>query len=114
MSANYYLLLVFAPVLILTGISGFLIPKTKALTSGATPYNLFHIIFGLIGLGIVYSNYELAIRSFNIVFGLIDLYQLLANRLGLFPQHYFRWTSVDDILHLVIGGILVMMGVFAS
>ncbi len=67
-----------------------------------------------LGLGILYLNNELASRSFNIGFGLIDLYQLLANRLGLFPQNYFRWTSVDDVLHLVIGGILVLIGVFAS
>jgi len=114
MSANYYVLLFFAPVLIITGIAGFLIPKEKGLTSGVPAYNIFHIVFGMIGLGIIYSNNELAIRSFNIGSGLIDLYQLLANRLGLFPQNYFRWTSVDDVLHLVIGGILVLIGVFAS
>ena len=39
-------LLVFAPLLILTGIAGFVIPEQYSLTSGAAPYNLFHIIFG--------------------------------------------------------------------
>lgn len=113
MPVNYYVLLVFAPLLILTGIAGFLIPKEKGLTSGAPAYNIFHIMFGLIGLGILYSNSETAIRSFNIGFGAIDLYQLVANRLALFPQAFFRWTKVDDILHLVIGGVLVLVGIFA-
>ena len=42
---------VFGPVLILTGIAGFLIPPRLALMSGAPAYNVFHIVFGLLGHG---------------------------------------------------------------
>ena len=114
MPMNYYVLLVFAPLLILTGILGFVIPAKKSLTSGATAYNLFHIIFGLVGLGIVFSQNDTGIRVFNIGFGVIDLYQLVANKADLFPKTYFRWTKVDDILHLVIGTLLVLVGVFGG
>lgn len=111
-SLNFYVLLVFAPVLILVGILGFVIPQNKSLTSGAPAYNIFHIIFGVIGVAIVYINHEPSIRAFNIGFGLIDLYQAAASFAHIFPEKHFRWTRVDDILHIVIGAGLVLVGVF--
>ncbi|MGH9849247.1 MAG: hypothetical protein ACREBD_05255, partial [Blastocatellia bacterium] len=74
--------------------------------------NIFHIIFGLIGAAIVLSNHPTAIRTFNIGFGLIDVYQAVASYLALFPKRYFAWTRVDDVLHIVIGILLVLIGVF--
>lgn len=109
---NYYVLLVFAPLLILVGILGFVIPKDKGLTSGAAPYNLFHIVFGVVGLIILYFNHDPYIRAFNIGFGAIDLYQAAASFLHLFPEKHFQWTRVDDILHIVIGAGLVLVGLF--
>lgn len=109
---NYIVLVIFAPVLILIGTMGFLIPSDTALTSGQPAYNIFHIIFGIIGLVIVYLDHELYIRAFNIGFGVIDLYQAIASRLSLFPKKYFQWTAVDDALHIVIGAALVLVGVF--
>ena len=109
---NYYVLLVFAPLLILVGILGFVIPQNKSLTSGAPAYNIFHIIFGLIGVVIVYMNHDPCIRAFNIGFGLIDLYQAAASFAHIFPEKHFRWTRVDDVLHIVIGAALVIVGVF--
>jgi hypothetical protein len=111
-SLNYYVLLVFAPVLILVGILGFVIPQNKSLTSGAPAYNIFHIIFGVIGAVIVYTSHDPFIRAFNIGFGLIDLYQAAASFAHLFPEKHFRWTRVDDILHIVIGAGLVLVGIF--
>ena len=113
MNANYYFLLVFAPLLILTGILGFVIPAKKSLTSGAPAYNIFHLIFGVIGLGVLYFHHDACIRTFNIGFGLIDLYQAVASFLHLFPEKHFRWKRGDDILHIVIGGALVLVGIMA-
>lgn len=112
MAVNYYILLVFAPLLILIGILGFVIPQNKSLTSGAPAYNIFHIIFGLVGVVIVYFNHDPYIRAFNISFGLIDLYQAAASFANIFPEKHFRWTPVDDVLHIVIGAALVLVGVF--
>lgn len=109
---NYYVLAIFAPILIIVGILGFIIPADKSLTSGARAYNVFHIVFGLIGLATVYWGVEVCIRGFNIGFGLIDLYQAAASFLGWFPKARFRWTRVDDVLHVVIGAGLVLVGVF--
>ena len=103
-------LLVFAPLLILTGIAGFVIPEQYSLTSGAAPYNLFHIIFGSIGLLITMANNDALASSFNLGFGLIDLYQVLASVVGLTPIQYFHWTSGDDVLHVLIGFALVIIG----
>ena len=109
-SANYITLAVFAPILILVGVAGFLIPAQHSLTSGATPYNVFHLCFGSLGLIILWSRKEPLISSFNAGFGLIDLYQALASSLDLPPEKYFLWTRVDDILHILIGLALVIIG----
>lgn len=111
-SLNYIVLLIFAPVLILAGIAGLLIPAGKGLTSGAAAYDIFHIVFGSIGLLLVLIKNEDWIRAFNIGFGLIDLYQAAASFMHLFPESYFRWTNVDDILHIVIGAGLVFIGIY--
>ena len=111
---NFYVLAIFAPLLVLTGILGFLIPQRKGLTSGAAAYNIFHIIFGLVGLGLVLARAAEGIRVFNIGFGLIDLYQALASFLHWYPEKQFRWTRVDDVLHIVIGAILVLVGIFGT
>jgi hypothetical protein len=47
---------------------------------------------------------------FNVGFGLIDLYQALASYAALPPKEYFLWTKVDDILHVIIGLALVIIG----
>jgi hypothetical protein len=111
-SLNYIVLLIFAPVLILTGIAGLLLPAGKGVTSSAAAYDIFHIVFGSIGLLLVGIKNEDWIRAFNIGFGLIDLYQAVASYAHLFPERYFRWTGVDDILHIVIGAGLVFVGLY--
>jgi hypothetical protein len=107
---NQKTLAIFAPLLILIGIAGFVIPERYSLTSGAAPYNLFHIFFGAIGLMLVMTNSELLASLFNFGFGLIDLYQVLASVVGLTPIQYFHWTFVDDVLHVLIGFALVIIG----
>jgi len=94
------------------GVAGFLVPARLSLTSGAPPYNLFHIFFGIVGLLLVLSRKESGIRAFNLLFGLIDLYQALASFLNLPPKQYFLWTRTDDLLHILIGLILVIIGCF--
>ena len=109
-SVNFVTLAIFAPVLILAGVAGFLVPAQHSLTSGAAPYNVFHIVFGTIGLLLVLSRKESLIASFNFGFGLIDLYQALASFANLPPRQYFLWTRTDDILHILIGLALVFIG----
>ena len=109
---NYYTLLIFAPLLILTGILGFVLPET--LMSGAPAYNVFHIVFGVIALLSVLSKKQSFIRGFNISFGLIDLYQAVANFMDWFPENLFRWKTGDDILHIIIGTSLFLIGFFGK
>ena len=107
---NQKTLMVFAPLLLLTGIAGIVIPEQYSLMSGAAPYNLFHIFFGAIGLMLTMSKSDLLASSFNFGFGLIDLYQVLASAVGLTPIQYFHWTYLDDVLHVLIGFALVIIG----
>ena len=93
---NYYVLLIFAPLLILTGILGFIIPAKKSLTSGAPAYNIFHIIFGLIGIMIATHHYDY-IRAFNVGYGagIPNITDIEALRLmGIDPdQPFFDWLG---------------------
>ncbi|HMS42057.1 MAG TPA: hypothetical protein PKE69_17630 [Pyrinomonadaceae bacterium] len=109
---NYKTLLIFAPILILIGLLGFILPE--GLTSNAAPYNIFHIIFGVIGLICVFSKREDFIRGFNISFGLIDLYQAAASFFDWFPEQHFQWKTADDYLHIIIGGALVLIGILSK
>jgi hypothetical protein len=111
-SVNFVTLAIFAPVLVLAGVAGFVIPPQQSLTSGATPYNIFHIFFGVLGLLLVWSRKEQLISFFNAGFGLIDIYQAAASVAHLPPEQYFLWTRVDDILHVVIGLFLTIIGFY--
>jgi hypothetical protein len=107
---NQTTLLILAPLLILTGIAGFVLPSELTLMSNATPYNLFHILFGALGLVLFQMKNDLAASAFNFGFGLIDLYQVLASVVGLTPIEYFHWTYVDDVVHTLLGFALVLIG----
>ncbi|HKS08303.1 MAG TPA: hypothetical protein VJS13_02080 [Pyrinomonadaceae bacterium] len=107
---NQTTLMIFAPLLILTGIAGFVVPAQYSLMSSTTPYNLFHIIFGAIGLVLLQTKSDLAASSFNLGFGLIDLYQALASVVGLSPIQYFQWTFADDVAHVILGFALAIVG----
>ena len=108
---NRITLAIFAPLLMLTGIAGFLIPPRYQLMSGAAPYNLFHLIFGALGLFLVTATKsDLWASAFNFGFGLIDLYQVVASVFALTPIQYFFWTYADDVLHVLIGFALVLIG----
>jgi len=93
-------------------VAGFLTPKALALTSGAPAYNIFHLVFGILGLLLLWLKREWLISLFNAGFGLIDLYQALASYANLPPKQYFLWTGVDDILHVVIGLALFVIGLY--
>jgi hypothetical protein len=111
---NKTVLSVFAPVLIGAGVLGFLTPPSLALMSGTAPYNIFHLVFGVVGLGCLFSKRAALIRGFNIGFGAIDLYQAVASFAGIFPAALFQYKVADDILHIVIGGLLVAVGALAD
>ncbi len=109
-SLNYFVLLIFAPILILTGVLGFIFPADKGIMSGAPAYNIFHLIIGSVGLMVALTRNETWIRMFNVSFGVIDLYQALASFLHLFPEQLFLWKPGDDVVHIVIGASLVLVG----
>ena len=110
---NWLVLVVFAPVLILVGVLGFVLPESASLTSTASAYNWFHIAFGVLGLLLALTKRESYARAFNLGFGLVDLYQAAASFLDLFPETHFRWTRVDDALHVVVGALLVGVALYA-
>ena len=112
MSINRVTLAIFAPLLILVGILGFVLPAENSPTSGAAPYNVFHMAFGVIGLLTLLTKHDIAAAAFNLIFGLVDLYQFLASKADLFPKGYFHWKAGDDVLHIVIGTMLVLIGIY--
>ncbi len=111
---NVVVLRIFAPLLVVVAVLGFVTPESMALTSGAPAYNVFHLVFGLVGLGCVASKQVPFARAFNLGFGAIDLYQAFASVVGLWPKAAFGWKTADDVLHVVIGLGLVGVGLLAD
>ena len=109
---NRWVLGVFGSLLLLVGVMGFVMPGDRGSASRAPAYNVFHLFFGTLGLALVVWGNPTAIRSFNIGFGLLDLYQALASRQHWFPVAFFRWKPADDMQHVIIGAALVAIGVF--
>ena len=107
---NGRVLAAFGPILILTGVAGFLIPPRLALMSGAPGYNVFHIVFGLIGTALARARNPTGIAAFNFGFGLIDLYQAVAGAAGWFPAARFQYRPADHVAHVVIGLALAVIG----
>ena len=107
---NSRALAVFGPVLILTGIAGFLVPPRLALMSGAPAYNVFHVLSGMIGTALVLAGTARGSAAFNLAFGAIDLYQAAAGVGGFFPARHFRYKPADHVLHAVIGLALAVVG----
>jgi hypothetical protein len=113
MALNTLTVRIFGPVLILTGIGGFVIPAEYALMSGAPAYNWFHIAFGALGTGLGFATNDRACRAFTVGFGAIDLYQAVASLAGWWPAGLFAWQTGDDVAHWVIGAALVAIGLAA-
>src|SRR5262249_54856392 len=109
-SIGYHVFRVFAPVLLLAAVLRVGPSPPDRLLRTAPAYNVFHIIFGTLGLACVLSGREGAVAAFNLGFGAIDLYQALASFAHWFPIDHFRWMRADDVLHVVLGVLLVSVG----
>lgn len=107
---NLQLLTVFAPLLLVTGVLGFLLPAELSLMSGATPYNVFHLLAGAVGLLLVLRRATGAAITFNLIFGCIDLYQAVAGLTGWFPARLFALLPADHVVHVLVGAVLVVVG----
>jgi hypothetical protein len=107
---NLRLLAVFGPVLIATGVAGLLLPPRLALMSNAVPYDVFHIVFGCLGLAIVLARSARSAALFNLGFGAVDLYQAVAGVTAVFPAEVFRLRPADHVVHLALGLLLVVFG----
>jgi hypothetical protein len=110
-SRNLLVLTAFAPLLVLTGVLGFVLPAELSLMSGAPPYDVFHLVAGGVGLVLVARRSASEATSFNLIFGGIDLYQALAGVLGWFPANLFALRPADHVVHVIVGGFLLGVGV---
>jgi hypothetical protein len=100
----------FGAILILTGVTGLFSQDPTALMSQAVPYDLFHVVFGVLGLVLGLRRRPVPAALFNLGFGLIDLWQVLAGLTGLFPAGLFGLRAGDHIVHLVLGVGLIGCG----
>jgi hypothetical protein len=108
---NRQLLLLFAPLLLLAGVLGLVVPPRLSLMSGAVPYDLFHLAFGALGLLLVRFGAPRGPILFNLGFGLFDLWQAVAGVAGWFPAELFALRPADHVVHVVFGLVLTGAGV---
>jgi hypothetical protein len=101
----------FGAILVLTGVLGLVHPDPEGMMSQALPYDLFHIAFGTLGVTLGLRRAAVGAAAFNVGFGLIDLWQVVAGLTGAFPAALFALRPADHAVHLVLGGVLVGCGV---
>lgn len=101
---------VFGAILILTGIVGLVAQDPAGLMSQAVPYDLFHVAFGSLAVGLAWKRRYTGAALFNLGFGLVDLWQVVAGLTGLFPAALFALKPGDHLVHLVIGVVLGACG----
>jgi hypothetical protein len=101
----------FGALLILTGVLAFLgVPSPM---SSAVPYDVFHVVFGVIGLA-CWREGAFPSKAFNSGFGAVDLYQALAQWRGWFPAAHFQWKPADLVMHVLLGVALIGLAAAAD
>lgn len=111
---NVQLLSLFAPLLLLAGVLGFVVPAHLSLMSGAPAYNVFHLIAGAVGLFLLRGRAAAPAIAFNLAFGLVDLYQAVAGLTGLFPARLFALRPADHVVHVLFGLLLFGVGLLGK
>jgi hypothetical protein len=101
---------IFGAILIVTGLVGLVARDPAGLMSQAVPYDLFHIAFGSLAVGLALRRQRTGAALFNLGFGLIDLWQVVAGLSRLFPAALFALKPGDHIVHLVLGVVLTACG----
>jgi hypothetical protein len=113
-SRNVAVLKVVGPLLIVTGVLGFVLPAGARIMSAAAPYNVFHLVAGAIGVAIVVGGRPWAAAAFNLGFGLFDLWQAVAGLTGLPPAGVFVLRPADHVVHVLLGLPLAIVGVLGG
>jgi hypothetical protein len=109
-SRNVTVARVVGPLLIGTGSLAFVLPPGARLMSAAAPYNVFHIVAGAVALAIAVGGRPAAAATFNLGFGLLDLYQAVAGLTGLPPAAVFTLRPADHVVHVALGLPLAVVG----
>jgi hypothetical protein len=107
---NLRLLRVLAAALVAGGVAGFLVPSHLSPISGAAPYNLFHLAAGLMAHAVAITGRPGLVASFNLLFGLFDIWQAVAGPAGVFPAQVFELRPADHLMHGLVGTLLVYVG----
>jgi hypothetical protein len=112
MGLNILALGVFSVLILLLGTMGFLMPENISLLSTTYSYNLFRVDLGLVGIIVALTNDKTIIKYGNLGLGLVIAYQAFASLLNLYPEEYFQWTILDNILNADIGLAMILIGLF--
>jgi predicted membrane metal-binding protein len=104
---NRRALAALATLLVLAAALGELGPPGLSLNSTARPYNVFHLLAGLLGFAVLAFAPARGVAAFNLVFGSIDLYQAAAGLCDLPPAQLFGLRPADHVIHVVLGAALV-------
>jgi hypothetical protein len=109
MNFNVLALGIFSALILLIGVADFLLPEYLTILSATYICNLFRINLGLIGIIIALFNHIKLSRHSNFVFGMLLTYLAVASFFHLFPEEFFQWTVLDDILNMDIGLAMVLI-----
>ncbi|HEY0710357.1 MAG TPA: hypothetical protein VGG33_26345 [Polyangia bacterium] len=110
LARNQSVLALLGAALIAAGFAGFVVPAESAVMSGALAYNVFHLVAGACAVALLFTHRPGLVASFNVGFGLFDLWQVIAGLTGVFPATLFALRPADHVVHGVLGVGLVLVG----
>ena len=114
MNFNTLALGIFSAIILLIGVMVFFLSDNMAMLSTTYLSNLFRTNIGLVGIIVALFNNKKYSRISNFILGILLAFQSLASSFNLFPEHFFQWTILDDILNVDIGATMIFTSFFEN
>jgi hypothetical protein len=114
MNFNTFALGIFSALFLLIGAIAFLIPENMPFLSTTYPYNLFRVNIGLIGIIMALFNDKTITKYSNLALGLVITYQAVASLLHIYPDDFFKYTILDNIVNMDIGLAMLLFSLIES
>jgi hypothetical protein len=109
MNFNSLVLGSFSSLILFIGAMAFFMPEPLAFVSTAYSCNLLRVNLGVIGIIFALLNHQRFSPIANLVLGMILAYQAFAAFFHLYPEEYFQWAALDNILNMDIGLIMILL-----
>ncbi len=99
--------LLISVIWIIVGTFGFF-PSGFPFLSSSVHCNIYYVFAGVTGVLLFTYGGTPGALWFNLIFGLVEFYHVVARRLDLFPAVLFQYRRGDDLVHFIAGSVLML------